>query len=544
MRFGDIMVSGGLISATQLQQALEYGKEKRIKVGEALLELGFVDEVAIARVLSKQLKIPYVDLDKIVIDPELAHTVPEIMARKNKVLVLGRRQGEILVVFADPLNIFAIDEVKRCLKEKLLICVAVESKLVGAIDKIYSKKIISKQEFPGSFGSDSGEESVAVNLVNDLLLQAVRQGASDVHIEPCIDKVRVRLRVDGILRSAKEFPIDMHPVLISRIKVISQLDIGERRKPQDGRFEVPVSGKEFDIRVSTLPLKNGEKVVMRLLDKSQVKVSLKDLGFEQEQHNLFENHLAHPHEIMLVTGPTGSGKTTTLYAALNYINTIGKNIVTVEDPVEYELAGVNQVQVNPKADLTFASALRAILRQDPDVVMIGEIRDVETAEIAIQAALTGHLVLSTLHTNDASGAIARLLDMGIAPFLISSAVGLVLAQRLVRLLCRECRESFSPPASLQEELGLNFDAERIFYKTAGCGRCDNTGFKGRLAIYEILPITKGIEDLIMAKASSHEIMAQAVSEGILTMRQSGIRKMLAGMTSVDEVLRVSLEGRN
>lgn len=537
------MVSGGLISATQLQQALEYGKEKRIKVGEALLELGFVDEVAIARVLSKQLKIPYVDLDKIVIDPELAQTVPEIMARKNKVLVLGRRQGEILVVFADPLNIFAIDEVKRCLKEKLLICVAMESKLVGAIDKIYSKKIISKQESPGSFGSDSGEESIAVNLVNDLLLQAVRLGASDVHIEPCIDEVRVRMRVDGILRSAKEFPIDMHPVIISRIKVISQLDIGERRKPQDGRFEVPVSGKEFDIRVSTLPLKNGEKVVMRLLDKSQVKVSLKDLGFEQEQHNLFENHLAHPHEIMLVTGPTGSGKTTTLYAALNYINTIGKNIVTVEDPVEYELAGINQVQVNPKADLTFASALRAILRQDPDVVMIGEIRDVETAEIAIQAALTGHLVLSTLHTNDASGAITRLIDMGVAPFLISSAVGLVLAQRLVRLLCRECRKSFSPPASLQEELGLNFDAERIFYKTAGCGRCDNTGFKGRLAIYEILPITKGIEDLIMAKASSHEIMAQAVSEGILTMRQSGIRKMLAGMTSVEEVLRVSLEGK-
>ncbi|MCK5322662.1 MAG: type II/IV secretion system protein, partial [Desulfobulbaceae bacterium] len=252
-------------------------------------------------------------------------------------------------------------------------------------------------------------------------------------------------------------------------------------------------------------------------------------------------HLAHPHEIMLVTGPTGSGKTTTLYAALNYINTIGKNIVTVEDPVEYELSGINQVQVNPKADLTFASALRSILRQDPDVVMIGEIRDAETAEIAIQAALTGHLVLSTLHTNDASGAIARLIDMGIAPFLISSAVGLVLAQRLLRLLCPKCKKSFSPPASLQEELGLKFDPERIFYKTVGCNNCENTGLKGRVAIYEVLPVTKGIEDLIMAKASSHEIMAQAVSEGILSMRQSGIRKMLAGTTPLDEVLRVSLE---
>ncbi|MEA2082988.1 MAG: ATPase, T2SS/T4P/T4SS family [Thermodesulfobacteriota bacterium] len=541
MRFGDIMVSGGLISATQLQQALEYGKGKGVKVGEALLELAFVDEVAIARVLSKQLNIPYVDLDKIVIDPELAQTVPEIMARKNKVLVLGKRQEEILVAFADPLNIFAVDEVKRCLKGNLLTCVAVQSKLISVIDRVYSKKIIPEQESPDSFEPESGEESIAVNVVNDLLLQAVRQGASDVHIEPSIDKIRVRLRVDGILRLAKEFPMDMHPVLISRIKVISQLDIGERRRPQDGRFEVPVSGREFDIRVSTLPLKNGEKVVMRLLDKSKVKVSLQDLGFEQEQQTLFEEHLAHPHEIMLVTGPTGSGKTTTLYAALNYINTIGKNIVTVEDPVEYELFGVNQVQVNPKADLTFASALRSILRQDPDVVMIGEIRDAETAEIAIQAALTGHLVLSTLHTNDASGAIARLIDMGIAPFLISSAVGLVLAQRLLRLLCPKCKESFSPPASLQEELGLKFDPERIFYKAVGCNSCENTGLKGRVAIYEVLSVTKGIEDLIMTKASSHEIMAQAVSEGILSMRQSGIRKMLAGTTPLDEVLRVSLE---
>jgi type II secretory ATPase GspE/PulE/Tfp pilus assembly ATPase PilB-like protein len=318
------------------------------------------------------------------------------------------------------------------------------------------------------------------------------------------------------------------------------MDIGERRKPQDGRFEIPVAGRDFDIRVSTLPINYGEKIVMRLLDKSKVKIDMKELGLESEQQELFEKHLYNPHEIILVTGPTGSGKTTTLYSALNLINSVDKNIVTVEDPIEYELAGVNQVQVNPRADLTFASALRSILRQDPDVVMIGEIRDVETAEISIQSALTGHLVLSTLHTNDACGAVTRLMDMGIPPFLISSALGAVVAQRLVRLLCTKCREPFNPPENLQEELGLEYDPKVEFFRSNGCAKCEYTGYRGRIAIYEVLSISSAMEELIMKRASTHELYRQAISEGLIPLRKSGIRKVIAGLTSLDEVMRVAM----
>jgi type II secretory ATPase GspE/PulE/Tfp pilus assembly ATPase PilB-like protein len=321
------------------------------------------------------------------------------------------------------------------------------------------------------------------------------------------------------------------------------MDIGERRKPQDGRFEIPVSGRDFDVRVSTLPIKNGEKIVMRLLDKSRVRIDLQELGLDPEQETLFKKHLYHPHEVILVTGPTGSGKTTTLYAALNLINSIDKNIVTVEDPVEYELAGINQVQVNPRADLTFASALRSILRQDPDVVMIGEIRDVETAEITIQAALTGHLVLSTLHTNDSCGSITRLIDMGIPPFLIASAVGAVIAQRLVRRLCKDCRTPFNPPPKIQKELGLAYDPERVFYQIRGCPKCEHTGYFGRMAIYEILSITPNLETMIMERASAHELYRQALNDGLVSLRRSGIAKVVDGLTSLDEVLRVTMDSR-
>ncbi|MFC1524601.1 GspE/PulE family protein, partial [Thermodesulfobacteriota bacterium] len=444
-RFGDILVDGGLISPTQLQQALDYGKNKDIKLGQALLELGLVNENAIAQTLAQQLQLPFVDLEKIVVDPDVAKTIPELVARKFKVIALGKRPGEVLVAFADPLNIFAGDEVSRHIQGKVITCVGVESRIMSSIDRIYTVRddlTVSREQ------EATGEESEAVTAVNEFLLQAVREEASDVHIEPSGDKTRVRYRVDGMLQLAREYPIAIHPSIISRIKILSNQDIGEKRKPQDGRFEIPVSGRVFDVRVSTLPLNPSEKIVLRLLDKSKVKIDMKSLGFETAQQEIFINHLNHPHEIMLVTGPTGSGKTTTLYAALHTINSIEKNIVTVEDPVEYELDGVNQVQVNPKADLTFSTALRSILRQDPDVVMIGEIRDVETAEIAIQAALTGHLVLSTLHTNDACGSITRLIDMRIPPFLIASSLGMVLAQRLVRLLCPDCKEPFHPPPSL------------------------------------------------------------------------------------------------
>ena len=535
-KLGDILVESGLISATQLQQGLVYGKEHSLKLGDALQGLGFINENSIARTLAKQLDILFIDFARVVVDPETARIIPEMVARKHKVIALGRRPGEILVAFADPLNIFVTDEISRYINnEKLVICTGVASLISAAVDQVYN---IQKPREPVAKGED---ESAAVAAVNEMILQAVLSGASDLHLEPTETKVRVRLRVDGLLRQVKEFPLEMHAPLVSRIKIISQLDIGERRKPQDGRCEIPVSGRDIDIRVSVLPLNKGEKVVMRLLDKSKVKIDLSALGFEAAQLAQFEQHIARPHEIVLVTGPTGSGKTTTLYAALHRINSVDRNVITVEDPVEYELAGVNQVQVNRKADLTFANALRAILRQDPDVIMIGEIRDSETAEIAIQSALTGHLVLSTLHTNDAAGAIARLVDMEIPPFLIATAVGMVVARRLVRRLCPDCREAFTPPEAVQQEMGLVYDARRIIYRPKGCLRCDGNGFKGRLAVHETLSVSPAIEELIMSRASSHDIFRQAEREGMISLRRAGIAKVLAGHTSLDEVLRVTLD---
>ncbi len=540
-RFGDILVDGGLITPTQLQQGLNYGRERDLKLGESLRELGFVNDLAVARTLAKQLKIPYADFDKVVIDPEVVRIIPESISRKFKLIAIGRRPGEILVAFADPLNIFAIDEVNRHLDQKTVICVSEESQIVQAIEKLYVTENNSLEE---DNNLDGGADSAAVNAVNDLLLRAVREEASDIHLEPGNEKVRVRIRVDGLLRHLRDFPADMLPSLVSRIKIMSQLDIGERRKPQDGRFEMPIGGRDFDVRVSVLPLNNGEKIVLRLLDKLKININLADLGFEADQQKIFENHLAQPHEIILVTGPTGSGKTTTLYGALNQINSIEKNIVTVEDPVEYNLSGVNQVQVNPKAGVTFVSALRSILRQDPDIVMIGEIRDADTAEIAIQSALTGHLVLSTLHTNDSCGAVARLLDMSIPPFLIASSLGLVIAQRLLRKLCVHCREPYNPPEKLQNELGLTYDPQRVFYKPAGCPQCEYNGYRGRIAIYEILTVSQAVENLIMTRASSHELYRQALAEGLISLRQAGREKMMSGITSLDEVLRVTMDTKD
>jgi type IV pilus assembly protein PilB len=538
-RFGDILVDAGLVTATQLGQALDFGRDEGIKLGNALQRLGFVNETDIARTLSRQLRIPFVDLDKIVIDPELARLIPEMLARKHKVIAIGRKEDQLLVAFVDPLNIFATDEVDRHTKDKLVICIAVESLVLAAIDTFYSRT--GKGE--GKAKEGDGGESEAVVAVNEVMLQAVKDGASDIHIEPDNEKVRVRLRVDGVLQSVREYPLELHPNIISRVKIMANLDIGERRKPQDGRFEITIAGRGFDIRTSTLPLNTGEKVVMRLLDKSKIKINLSELGFGEEQHLLFTEHLNRPHEIILVTGPTGSGKTTTLYGALNQINDVGRNIVTVEDPVEYELRGVNQVQVNPKADLTFVTAMRSILRQDPDVVMIGEIRDVETAEIAMQAALTGHLVLSTLHTNDAAGAIARLVDMGIAPFLIASTVGLVVAQRLVRLLCPQCKQRFVPPEGVQRDLGLDYAADRHVFKAIGCSQCEGSGYRGRVAIYEILPVSSAIESMIMEKASSRTLFRQAQDEGLVSLREAGLSKVLAGLTSLEELMRVTMADR-
>ncbi len=533
-RFGDILVEGGLITMSQLEQALSYGKSNEVKLGQALLVLGIVTEEAVARTISSQLQIPYVDLANIVLDSEIIAMIPEHVARKNKLIAIGKRPGEILVALSDPNDIYAMDEAGHHVTGKLIPCVAMESLLLKAIDEYYSdgyETVDYEQE-------DEGE---AVAAINEVLLLAAKEEASDIHIEPDLQSVRVRIRVDGLLKKVKEYELKLLPSLISRIKILAMLDIGEKRKPQDGRFEIPVAGREYDIRVSILPLNNGEKVVLRLLDKSKIKISLNDLGFEEDQQQLFEKHLALPHEIILVTGPTGSGKTTTLYGALNRINSQDKNIITVEDPVEYELSGVNQVQVNVKAELTFVSALRSILRQDPDIIMIGEIRDGETAEIAIQSALTGHLVMSTLHTNDSCSAVARLLDMGIPPFLIASALGLVLAQRLPRKLCPHCKKAMVIDGTVGDYFSGPSYQGREIYTPVGCGQCESIGFKGRVAIYELLEISESIEKIIMNRGSSREIHRQAKSEGFATIRDAGLQKVLSGQTSLDEVVRLSLD---
>jgi len=543
-RFGDILVDCGLITPAQLEEGLRYGDENNVKLGQSLKELGIVDELTIAKTIARQLGFPYVDFAKISIDPEAVILIPELIARKHKLIALGKRPGEVLVAFSDPLNIFAVDEVSKIIKGRVVLCVAVESRIEAMIDKYYLSITQPAAAIDEPEEEDAPPDSEVVEIVNSILLQAVKREVSDIHIEPNGDMLRFRFRIDGILRVAKKYPIAMLPAIISRIKIMSMLDIGERRKPQDGRFELPILGHSFDVRVSTLPLNRGEKIVLRLLDKARVNVNLKDLGFEKKQQELFEKHLFNPHEIILVTGPTGSGKTTTLYGALNLINSIDKNIVTVEDPVEYELIGVNQVQTNTKAGLSFASALRSILRQDPDVVMIGEIRDEETAEIAIQAALTGHLVLSTLHTNNASGAISRLVEMGIPPFLITSAVGLILAQRLIRRLCPDCRQEIKYTAKILEDLGVAPDHPVILYGPGRCSKCEHLGYKGRIAIYEVLAISTKLEDLIMNRVSTGEITRQAQADGLVTLHQSAVKAMLAGITSPEEIYRLSIEDKD
>ena len=545
-RLGDILIEAGLINSTDLASALEYSKKKSLKLGEALKELGLVNEHELSKALSRQLGIPLVDLERIVLDPSLAEVLPEIIARKHLAIPLGKRGREFLIAVADPLNIFGIDEIARHLKGKVTLCIAPESQIQRAIDRLYGAtgsqgRAASIETRPGD-ASGTEEDTEAVQLINDIILQAAREEASDIHIEPLEHHVRIRIRVDGILKVIRQLPKEIHPSLVSRIKVMSGMDIGERRKPQDGRFDMGVAGKEIDFRCSCMPTSKGEKIVMRLLDKSSIRLSLLDLGLEPGQKKVLEQAIRRPYGMVLVTGPTGSGKTTTLYACLQTINSIEKNIVTVEDPVEYELEGVSQVQVNPKADLTFANALRSILRQDPDVVMIGEIRDVETADIAIQASLTGHLVLSTLHTNTAAGAVARLIDMEIQPFLIASSLVVSLAQRLVRRLCPECREEFDPPQELRDELRLDrLGPDAHFFRARGCPKCGGVGYKGRVAIFEVLEVDKDIDTLIIKKASSGTIFERAKETGMLSLREAGLRKAASGITTLEEVVRVTVD---
>lgn len=552
---GEILIEEGIITKEQLEIALEESNRRAKPLGEILLELKFINDYQLAQVLSIQLGFPFKSLRGIKIDPEVAKLINFSKAKQDLILPLYKENNRVIVAMVDPANIMALDDIKMIAKAEVEPVVVPKSEFLDTISRLWTtqemKEIIEdfirveekEQQFQ-EIEEVMEETGPTAKLVNGLLLDAVSQGASDIHIEPIEKGVRVRFRIDGILHEIAEFPKKFHAPIISRIKIISDMDIAERRVPQDGRIKMIIRGNTYDFRVSTLPGVFGEKAVLRILGRGEISLSLESLGFSEENYKKYVKILKTPYGIILVTGPTGSGKSTTLYASLNMISSPDINIITVEDPVEYQLPGIHQVQVNPKAGLTFASALRSILRQDPDVILVGEIRDEETARIAIQAALTGHLVLSTLHTNDAPSAVTRLIDMGIEPFLISSSLLGAVSQRLVRRICPKCKISYEPNIDefriLEENLGNKFDLKNItLYKGKGCTFCNNRGYKGRTAIHEIMLIDDDVRELILKKVSKETIRETARKKDMYTLREDGILKVLSGITTIEEIMRVT-----
>ncbi|MCS7201191.1 MAG: type II secretion system ATPase GspE [Dictyoglomus sp.] len=551
---GEILIEEGIITKEQLEIALEESHKRAKPLGETLLELKYINDYQLAQVLSIQLGFPFKSLKEIKIDPEIAKMINFSKAKQDLILPLYKENNRVVVAMVDPANIMALDDIKMITKSEVEPVVVPKNEFLEVINRLWKsqemKEIIEDftkveeetQTLEVSEEEIREETGPTAKLVNSLLLEAVDQGASDIHIEPMEKGVRVRFRVDGILHQVANFAKKYHAPIVSRIKIISDMDIAERRVPQDGRIKMVIKGNTYDFRVSTLPGVFGEKVVLRILGRGEISLSLESLGFREENYKKYLKMLKTPYGIILVTGPTGSGKSTTLYASLNMINSPDINIITVEDPVEYQLPGIHQVQVNPKAGLDFAAALRSILRQDPDVILVGEIRDEETARIAIQAALTGHLVLSTLHTNDAPSTITRLIDMGIEPFLISSSLLGAVAQRLVRKICPNCKTSYEPTSEELEilESHLHIDVKNItLYKGKGCSNCNNRGYKGRTAIHEVMVIDDDIRELILKKVSKETIREAARRKGMNTLREDGLFKVLEGITTIEEVMRVT-----
>ncbi len=553
-RLGEILADMGLVTEEQVESALGRQKETRKRLGQLLLEDGVVSELDLAKALAAKFGIEYLDLTATQVDMQAASLISEKLCRRYSVMPIRFVDSNTLqVAMVDPANVLAIDDLRIMTGYDITPAIASEEDVFGAIGKVnrLDDHVTENAEENAALKDivddvhdirEQTEEAPIVKLVNSVIAQSVDDGASDIHFEPQAKDLVVRFRMDGVLHEIMSVPRRMQSGVLSRLKIMAELDIAERRIPQDGRIGLVVGGKPIDMRVATLPTVYGEKIVMRLLDKSNVMLNLTDLGFSEKSLKRFQRSFTKPYGAILVTGPTGSGKSTTLYAALNILNSTEKNIITVEDPVEYRLGGINQVQVNMKAGMTFAAALRSILRCDPDIVMIGEIRDRETASIAVESALTGHLVLSTLHTNDAPGALSRLTEMGIEPFLTSSAVDCVLAQRLARRLCKECKEAYEPS---QEMLKKNdfppevFEMDKVvLYKPKGCSRCNNTGYKGRLGLYEVMIVSEAIRRLTVERKSADEIARVAQAEGMKSLREDGIEKVLQGMTSVEEIARV------
>jgi type IV pilus assembly protein PilB len=566
-RLGDLLVNEGLISQEQLHRALSEQKGSNEKLGTILVRLGIINEDQLIGFLSRQYGIPSITLSQLDIDPEVVRLVPPQIARKYEVLPVKRTGNALTLAMADPTNVFALDDVAFMTNLQVLPVVASQGAIRQAIERTYEPQAAALSEVITAMEGeapdvelvageeeatpskvdifelkDASEEAPVVKLVNLILTDAIRRAASDIHLEPYEKVFRVRYRIDGVLHEMMAPPKRLEAALLSRVKIMANLDIAERRLPQDGRIKIRYSSREIDLRVSSLPTIFGEKIVMRILDKEALTLDLAKLGFDDWSMENFKKSIHQPYGMILITGPTGSGKTTTLYSAIHTINSPDINIMTAEDPVEYNLRGINQVQINEEIGRTFAAVLRSFLRQDPDVILVGETRDLETAQIAIRAALTGHLVFSTLHTNDAPGTIARLQDMGIPPFLVASSVLLVMAQRLARRVCKECRdpyeadeESLTPYGHVPQGLG-----KVTIYKGKGCQACNFTGMKGRTAIYEVIPVTPEIRELILRGASSTELRDLATQQGMKTLRQAGLLKVLEGQTTAEEILRVTL----
>ena len=562
VRLGELLVSKGLINAKQLEDALQEQKVSGNKLGSSLVKLGYIAEKNLVAFLSRHYGVPAIDLSEAQIDGEVIKMVPPDVVFKYQVVPIKRIGSTLRVAMSDPSNILAIDDIKFLTGCHVEVFVSTESTIKAAIDKFYDSTE-SLADIMGSMDDSekmelleeseevdirelqqASEDAPVIKLVNLILNEAIKRKASDIHLEPYERIFRVRFRTDGVLQEFMKPPMKLKNAIISRAKIMAKLDIAERRLPQDGRIKMKFGkDKEMDFRVSVLPTLYGEKVVMRLLDKSNLQLDMTKLGFEEKPLAEFKESIHKPFGMVLVTGPTGSGKTTTLYSALAELNQISENISTAEDPVEFNLMGINQVQMHEEIGLTFASSLRSFLRQDPDIIMVGEIRDFETAEIAIKAALTGHLVLSTLHTNDAPSTINRLLNMGIEPFLVASSVNLIAAQRLARKICEFCKQPLQVSPQMLLNLGVPPDEVSAFvcYKGTGCGRCSNTGYKGRIALYEVMPIRDEIRELILQGASAMEIKKEAMRMGMKTLRQTALTKLKEGITTVEEVLKSTVE---
>jgi len=559
-RIGELLVRENLLSAEQLRRARDESRTSGNRLGAQITKLGYLDETELTDFVAKQYGVPSINLDEFEIEAAVIQLIPEDVAIKHTVIPVNRAGSTLILATADPSNIFAIDDIKFLTGYNIQPVVAGEDAIRRAIDRYYDKTS-SLEDVMGDFDDSdidlihdqddvdvgelakASEDAPVVKLVNLVLTDAVKKTASDIHIEPYEKSFRVRYRIDGVLYEVMRPPMKLKNAITSRLKIMAELDIAERRLPQDGRIKLKMGrGREMDFRVSVLPTLFGEKVVLRLLDKSNLQLDMTKLGFEEAQLRVFQSSIHQPYGMVLVTGPTGSGKTTTLYSALSELNKTSENLSTAEDPVEFNLAGINQVQMHEEIGLNFAAALRSFLRQDPDIIMVGEIRDFETAEIAVKAALTGHMVLSTLHTNDAPSTVNRLLNMGIEPFLVASSVNCIVAQRLARRVCEECKEP-DPEVTADQliEAGVSPDQARqiVPVKGRGCRSCSETGFKGRMAVYEVMELKEELKEFVLNGASALELKREAIRLGMQTLRQSALRKLAEGITTLGEVFRVS-----